>query len=60
MMDISILDFHQCLYIPAMQKISFHLSHVRIIGTHHCVNTLREAFNCHAAYQYVLRCQDYT
>ena len=37
-----------------MQKLSFHLPHVRILGTHHCGNTLREVFKRRAAYQYVL------
>ena len=31
-------------YIPAIQKLAFHLSHVRILGTHHCGKELREAF----------------
>ena len=41
-------------YIPEIQKLYFHLPHVRIIGTHHCGNTRREAFKRHILFQYVL------
>ena len=47
MMESSIVDFHQDLYIPAIQKLAFHLPHVHIIGTHHCGNMRREAFKRH-------------
>ena len=36
MMESPIVDFHQGFYIHAIQKLAFHLTHVRIIGTHHC------------------------
>ena len=29
-------DFHDSFYIPAIQKLAFHLPHVRIFGTNHC------------------------
>ena len=45
--------------IPAMQKLTFHLPHVQIIGTHHCGNTLREEFKRCESYQNVLCCRDY-
>ena len=40
-MEISIVDLRQRLYIPAIHKIAFHLPHVRIIVNHHCCNTHR-------------------
>ena len=42
-----------------MQKLTFHLPHVQIIGTHHCGNTLREEFKRCESYQNVLCCRDY-
>ena len=37
MMETTISDFHTSYYIPAIQKLAFHLPHVRIHGTNHCV-----------------------
>ena len=42
------------MYIPAIQKLLFHLENVHIRGTHHFGNRIREAFNNFAAYQYLL------
>ena len=39
MMETSIAEFHNSLYIPEIKKLSFHLPCVRILGTHHCGNT---------------------
>ena len=36
MMETKISDFHTSFYIPAIQKMSFNLPHVRILGTNHC------------------------
>ena len=36
MMETTIDDFHNSLYIPAIQELDFHLPHVRILGTNHC------------------------
>ena len=46
MMDISTADFNTSFYIPEIKKLEFHLPHVRVLGTNHCSNTLREAFKC--------------
>ena len=43
-MESSIAYFYQDLYIPSIKKLGFLLTHVRIIGTHHCGNTRQEAF----------------
>ena len=59
MMESSIVEFHQDIYIPAIQKLAFHLPHVRIIGAHHCVNTRQEALKRHSDFQDVLRHCDY-
>ena len=50
-MESSIVEFHQDLYIPAVHKLAFHLTYVCIIGTHHCGNTRWEAFKCHSTLQ---------
>ena len=44
MMETSIADFHTNFYITAIQKLSFHIPHVHILGTHHCVNTRHKTF----------------
>ena len=53
-MESSIVDFHQDLYIPEIQKLSFHLPYVRILVTHHCGNTRQEVFNCCSYFHDVL------
>ena len=58
-MELSIVDFRQQFYIPAIHKLAFHLTCVRIIGTHHCGNTRQEVFKCRAVYQYELCRRDY-
>ena len=35
-METTIYDFHTSFYIPAIQKLDFHLPYVRILGTNHC------------------------
>ena len=39
---ISIDDFHTSFYIPEIKNLVFHISHVLILETNHCGNTLRE------------------
>ena len=34
-METTISDFRTSFYIPAIQKLAFHLPHVRILGTNH-------------------------
>ena len=59
MMETYIAYFHKSFYIPAIQQFSFHLPHVRILGTNHCGNTLREAFKRYSKNQDVLCRRDY-
>ena len=60
MMQISIDDFHTSFYIPAIKKLSFHLTNVRIIGTNNCGNTCHEAFKRHISNHYLLCCRNYS
>ena len=58
-METSIDDLHTSFYILAIQKIAFHLPHICIIGTNHCVNTCHEAFKHRSTNQDVFCCCDY-
>ena len=53
------MDFHQDLSIPAIEKLSFQLPHLRIPRTHHCDNMRQLAFKCSSDFQYILFCRDY-
>ena len=44
MMETTISDFRTSFYIPAIQKLVFHLPHVRILFTNHCGEMRRTAF----------------
>ena len=59
MMETYIAYFHKSFYIPAIQQFSFHLPHVRILGTNDCGNTLCEEFKCNISNQDFLCCRDY-
>ena len=54
MMKTSIADFHTSVYIPEIQKLAFHLTHVHIIGTNNRGNMHHEEFKCRSVNQYVL------
>ena len=58
-METTISDFHTSLYIPAIQKLAFHLTHVRILGKNHCGAIRRIAFKRSELFQYVLCRRDY-
>ena len=59
MTETTISEFHTSLYIPAIQKLAFHLPNVRILGTNHCGEMRRTAFKRRELFQYVLCCRDY-
>ena len=60
MMETNISDSRTSFYIPAIQKLAFHLPHVRILGTNHCVEMWRTAFKWRELFQDVLcRCDYY-
>ena len=59
MMETPISDFHTSFYIPAIQKLAFHLPHVRILGTNNCGESQRTAFKQRELFQDVLCCRYY-
>ena len=59
MMETTIFDFRTSLYIPSIQKMAFHLPHVRILGTNHCSAMRLTAFKRRELYQDVLCRHDY-
>ena len=59
MTEPTISGFNTSFYIPAIQKLDFHLPHVRILGTNHCGEMRRTAFNRRELFQDVLCCRDY-
>ena len=58
-METTIYDFHTSFYIPAIQKLAFHLPHVSILGTNHFGETRRTAFKQRELFQDVLCRRDY-
>ena len=54
-----IYDFHTSFYIPAIQKLDFHLTHVHILGTNHCGEMRRTAFKRRELFQDFLCRRDY-
>ena len=60
MMKTTISNFHTSFYIPAIQKLVFHLPHVRILGTNHCGELRRTAFKQRELFQDVICRRDYT
>ena len=59
MIETTISDYHNSLYIPAIQKLAFHLPHVCILGTNHCGAMQLTAFKRHELFQDVLCRCDY-
>ena len=58
-MYTTIYDFHTRFYIPAIQKLAFHLPYVRILGKNHCGEMRQTAFKRRELFQDVLCCHDY-
>ena len=59
MMETTIYYFHTIFYIPAIQKLDFHLRHVCILDTNHCGEMLRTAFKQRELFQDVICRHDY-
>ena len=57
--ETKISDFHTSFYIPAIQKLAFHIPHVRILGANHCGEIRRTAFKRRELFQDVLCRRDY-
>ena len=59
MTETTISDFHTSSYIPAIQKLAFHLPHMRILGKNYCGAMRRTSFKRRELFQDVLCCRDY-
>ena len=59
MMETTISYFHTSFYLPAIQKLAFHLPYVRILGKNHCGEMRRTAFKRRELFQDVLCRRDY-
>ena len=60
MTETTIYDFHTSFYTPSIQKLAFHLPHVRILGKNHCGAMLCTAFKQSELFQDVLYHCDYS
>ena len=58
-METKISEFHTRYYIKAIQKFSFHLPHVPILGTNHCGEMRLTSFKQREFFQDVLCHRDY-
>ena len=59
MMETKISGFRTSFYIPAIQKLAFHLPHVRIFGTNHCGKMRHTSFKRRELFQDVICSHDY-
>ena len=59
MMEKKSSDFCTSFYIPAIQKLAFHLTYVRILGTNHCGEMRCIDFKCRELFLDVLCCRGY-
>ena len=58
-METKISDFNTSFYIPAIQRLDFHIPHLRILGTNHCGTMRHTAFKRCELFQDVLWHRDY-
>ena len=59
MMETTNSDFCTSFYIPAIQRLAFHLPHVRILGTNHYGELRHTSFKRRELFQDALCCRDY-
>ena len=59
-METTISDFHTSSYIPAINKLAFHLPHVHILSTNHCGELRHTAFKRRELFQDILYRRDYS
>ena len=59
MTETTISDFHSSFYMPAIQDLDFHLPHMCILVTNHCVDTLCTAFKRRELFQDIIFRRDY-
>ena len=60
MMETTIYGFRTRFYIPTIQKLAFHLPHVRIIGKNHCGEMRRTVFKRRELFQDVICRREYS
>ena len=53
-METTIYNFNTSFYVPEIQKLAFHSTHVKILGTSHCGNSRQTAFKRRESFQDVL------
>ena len=46
--------------MPEIQKLEFHVTHVKIMRTNHCDDYLQTAFKRHKSFQYLICLRDYS
>ena len=54
-----IAEFHKNFYKPVIQKLAFHLPHVRMLGTNNCGKMCREYFKARQDKKDVITRRDY-
>ena len=59
LLETPITEFNEQLYIIAIKKLEFHLTHVRILGTHHCGKEFHDVLKCRGNLHDVLWRRDY-
>ena len=59
-MDTTIYNLYRSFLIPEIQKLAFHIPHVQILGTNHCVDSRQTAFKHRESFKDVLCCRDYS
>ena len=59
MMETTISKFHTSFYILDIQKLTFHLPHVQILGTNHWGDSRQTAFKRRKSFQDIICRRDY-
>ena len=55
MMETTIYNLHTTFYILFIQRLAFHITHVQILDTNHCGDSIQNVFKRQKLFQY-LRC----
>ena len=58
-METTISNFHTSFYIPAIQKLAFHITYVQILGTNNCGDSRQTLFKRCKSFKCVLCHRDY-
>ena len=60
MMEKTISNFHTSFYIPAIQKLAFHIPNLQILGTNHCGDSFQTEFKHRELFQDMFCHRDYS